>query len=121
MVTVSQIRDELIDFLAATDKEGTLVSFEDWIAKASWNMHLDSDIRAQQFVGEIQLSLAEMDAENLDLGWLLKKFRDSLSAFPIATPENQTITISTSSSTDFKRQEWAFSPVGSPRVEAFGL
>lgn len=118
MVHVSQIRDRLIDFLAVKDQEGALASFEEWLAESSWNMHLDSDIQAQKFVGEIQLYLAEMDAENRDYDWLLKKFRSVLTSFPIQRSETQFV--SSGSSTVLKFQKWAFEPFGSPRAAAFG-
>jgi len=117
MITVSQIRDRLIDFVDAKDQEGALASFEEWIAKCSWDMHLDSSMQAQKLVGEIQLYLAEMDAEERDYDWLLGKFRSALSFFPTESSEGQ-VTVSTASSTTLKPQEWAFSFVGKPRVVA---
>ena len=117
MVTVSQIRDRLIDFVAAKDQEGALASFEEWIAKRSWDMHLDSSMQAQKFVGEIQLYLAEMDAEDRDYDWLLGKFRSVLSSFPTENSAGQVI-VSTASSTTLTPQEWAFSFVGKQRAVA---
>jgi hypothetical protein len=120
MVTVSQIRDSLIDFLDAKNRDESLASFEEWLAKSSWNMQIDSDIQAQRFVGEIQLYLAEMDAENRDYKWLLKRLRFVLSSLPLENSENPQI-VSTGSSATFMTQEWAFSPVGNSREVAFGL
>jgi len=119
MVNVSQIRDRLIDFVANRDQEDALVLFEDWIAKHSWNMHLDSTIQAQKLVGEIQLYLAEMDAENRDYDWLISKFRRVLVSFPTENSGDQVI-ITTASSTTLKLQEWAFSFVGKQHVTASG-
>lgn len=93
--------------------------FEDWIAEHSWNMHLDSTIQAQKFAGEVQLYLAEMDAESRDYDWLMDKFRSVLSSFPTENSESQ-VTVSKTSSTTLKRQEWVFSFVGKQRVVASG-
>jgi len=120
MITVSQVREHLIDLLAASeDKESALSSFEEWLSAASWNMHLDSEIRAQQFAGEVLLYLAEMDAENHDCNWLLRKLRSVLTLYPTEQAAMQ-VFISTASSNSTTHQEWAFSPVGNSRAVAFG-
>lgn len=119
MVTISQIREHLVDLLASKEnREDVLSVFEDWLVKASWNMHLTSDIRAQKFAADIQLNLAEMDAENLDYDLLWDRLKDLLSAYSLSLSEGP-VTIS-SSSTTFKPQEWAFSPFGSQRAVACG-
>lgn len=110
MITVSQIRDRLIDLLASEHQQDALASFEDWLAISSWNMHLDSAIQAQRLVGDIQLYLAEMDAENRDFDWISTKLRPFLSSFSVEETSDQTV-ISTSSSASFMRQLWAFSPL----------
>jgi hypothetical protein len=56
MITEIQIRERLIDYLI---RQITLNEFEDWLVQQSWNMHLDSDARAQHLVGMIELRLAE--------------------------------------------------------------
>jgi len=117
-VTVSQIRHKLIDFLAAEDRNSALSAFEDWITKASWNMHLDSGINAQKFTGEIQLYLAEMDNEGHDVDWLVEKLRLALSSFPLERSES--VVLTSSSTTNLMHQEWPFSPAGSSRGAAFG-
>jgi hypothetical protein len=36
--------------------------FEEWLTRASWNMHQDSEPEALKMVGEIELWISEMDA-----------------------------------------------------------
>lgn len=117
MVTVSEIREKLIDLLASeVDKESALSSFEDWLVQASWNMHQTSELRAQQFASEIELVLAE-DESDAALVWgklkeILRSYSLSLSSVPVL--------IESGSSATFRNQEWAFSPVGKQRVVAYG-
>jgi len=62
MITESQIRDKLFDYLT---REITLNDFEDWLVFQSWNMHHDSDDAAQRLVGAIELRLAEYSDDHL--------------------------------------------------------
>lgn len=41
----------------------SLDDFEEWLSKASWNMHKDSDDEARKLVGAIELCLAESEAK----------------------------------------------------------
>ena len=111
MITVPEIREHLVDLLASeVDKENALSSFEDWLVKASWNMHQNSDIKAQKFVAEIELSLAEIESDN---GLLWKRLKEVLRAHPFSvSAKPEPIQIETRSSNTFKNQEWAFSLVG---------
>ncbi len=52
MIQENEIRARLLAL-------SSLDEFEDWLAQRSWNMHLDSDPRAQKLVGKIELALAE--------------------------------------------------------------
>jgi hypothetical protein len=62
MISEAQIQDRLFQYLA---RQITLNDFEDWLARESWNMHLDSDEAAQALVGAIELRLAEYSADHL--------------------------------------------------------
>ncbi len=59
MIHVAEIRSMLQQLILA---EMSLEAFDSWLAKASWNMHLDSDSDAIQLVGALQSLLAELDA-----------------------------------------------------------
>ena len=113
MVTVPEIRSHLVDLLASeVDKENALSAFEDWLVQASWNMHQTSDLKAQQFAADIELHLAENDSDH-DLLW--KSLQGVLRAHSLSLSQ-EPIRVESSSSIDFKRQEWAFSSAGKPRV-----
>ena len=53
----------------------SLDDFEDWLVQSSWNMHLDSDSKAQDLVWKIELSLAEYSSEHLDSKELFAELR----------------------------------------------
>jgi hypothetical protein len=122
MIDASQIREHLVDLLASNENQEAAVSlFEDWLIEASWNMHLNSDVQAQQLAGEIQLYLAEMDAEGLGYDWLWRKLKAVLSAHSLSfSISREQIHIATRSSTVFSPQQWVFSPAGSQRAVACG-
>jgi hypothetical protein len=109
MVTVSEIRERLVDLLAAYD-EDSLASFEEWLASASWNMSLGSDFSASGLVGDIQLYIAEADNETLE--WIKKKLELVLESSPFFSPNLTSPQIITGSSIDLTDQKvWAFSSV----------
>ena len=54
----------------------SLDDFEDWLVQSSWNMHLDSDSKAQDLVWKIELSLAEYSSDYLDEAELLAELRN---------------------------------------------
>ncbi len=62
MITESQIRNRLFAYLS---RQITLNDFEDWLVVQSWNMHQDSDEKAQAIVGAIELRLAEYSDDHL--------------------------------------------------------
>lgn len=115
MITLGEIREHLADLLAHYSDD-SVADFEEWLASASWNMHLDSDLEAQRSVGEIQLRLAEIESHNA----LTKELKFLLSSLPIESMDSRWI-VSTGSSTALKFQVWAYSHVGSPHVAAYGL
>lgn len=118
MITVPEIREQLIDLLDSFN-EDSVSQFEEWLASTSWNMHLDSDSSAQELVGNIQLRLAEAEQHPDGKEWLKKQLRSLLSAVPVAV-SNDPVRIITSSSSTFKPQrEWAFSSVGKKHAAAF--
>ena len=75
MITESQIREKLIEFL---DSKIDLDSFEDWLVTQSWNMHRDSDEAVQRLVSGIELRLAEFSAGHLSERVLRDEFRELL-------------------------------------------
>lgn len=114
MITVPEIRERLVTLLADYN-EDALAGFEEWLASASWNMHLDSDLSAQRFAAEIELTLAEIES---DCDLLGKKLKQIASSFPIL-PSDEPVLVVTSSSATFRNYPvWAFSLVDNPRVEA---
>jgi hypothetical protein len=98
MITVSQIREHLIDMLVSLDPESALDAFEDWLASASWNMHLDSTVDAVRLVGKIQLTLAELDNCSIDREAARSIFRDITVSFDMNGPEASEVVIRTGSS-----------------------
>lgn len=52
MIHENDIRAQILELQS-------LDEFEDWLVQRSWNMHLDSESRAQNLVGKIELALAE--------------------------------------------------------------
>ena len=111
MITVNQIRQHLIDLLDS-GSEAALDEFDEWFARASWNMHQDSDLVASEFVGAIELRLAEFDSGHLDdsevrkeLSSLLKHYSVNISLEPV--------TVRSGSSSSFSSpQAWALSTSG---------
>ena len=63
MIAESQIREKLARYLS---KQLPLEHFEDWLVERSWNMHQDSDERAQKLASAIELRLAEYSSGHLD-------------------------------------------------------
>jgi hypothetical protein len=59
MITVDQIRTMLQQVILASV---SLDQFDEWLSKASWNMHHESSPEAISLVGKIELILAEYDA-----------------------------------------------------------
>jgi hypothetical protein len=118
MITVPKIREQLLDLLANYSDE-SLSAFEEWLTTASWNMHLASEFSAQKFVGEIQLRIAESEAEDHSPDWLKGKLRSILYQYSRSLSDKP-LAISSSSSATFTSQEWAFSVVGKQRVVACG-
>ena len=62
MISELEIREKL---LAVLTHEVSLADFSNWIGQRSWNMHLDSEPRAQELVGVIELALAEYSLGHL--------------------------------------------------------
>jgi hypothetical protein len=118
MITVPKIREQLVDLLINFSDE-SLSHFEEWLASASWNMHLDSELNAQKFVGDIQLRIAESEAENQSSDWLKGKLRSILLQNSILFSDKPLAT-SSSSSAKVTSQQWAFSSVGKQRAVACG-
>ena len=73
MISESQIFRQIERLLA--NKIG-LDAFEDWLVRSSWNMHLDSDIKARGLVWKIELSLAEYSSEHVDVKELLAELKN---------------------------------------------
>ena len=82
-------------------KEISLDSLDEWIAKNSWNMHLDSDPSAQKLASGVELRLAEYSSGHLpleqlrsELGSLLVPFEVNIEGSPaksksaLSTPVN---------------------------------
>jgi hypothetical protein len=80
MITESQIRERLRDYLA---RKICLSTFQDWLVTQSWNMHRDSDKTAQRLVGAIELRLAEHSEDHLSKRELDRELADLIS-FPVS-------------------------------------
>jgi hypothetical protein len=97
MVTVFQIRERLLDFLAAFDEANALNSFEEWLATSTWNMHQDSEISAQKMASDIGLYLAEFDSGQIDKSGFKSELVDLLSAVSIGLSFEPVVSQGTSS------------------------
>jgi len=62
MVTASEIRQQLLSFLA---KGIDLDDFEDWIAQNTWDVHRSGDLEAEQLAYSIELFLSEQSSGHL--------------------------------------------------------
>lgn len=63
MLSAQSLREQIQQFL------GDVVSlddFEDWLVRASWNMHRHADREVQRMVGAAELRLAEHSQGHLD-------------------------------------------------------
>lgn len=121
MVSVSQIREHLVDMLVSLDSEKALDIFEEWLANASWNMHLDSRVDAMQMVGKLQLAFAEFDDGSLSIAALRRSFLEIASTFEInAAPREEMVVTSgsTSPGASINQVEWL---EASDRPHAEGL
>jgi predicted HAD superfamily phosphohydrolase len=98
MVTVSQIREHLVDMLVSLEPEKALDAFEKWLANASWNMHLDSKAGAIQMVGKLQLTLAELDNCSIDNETARNIFREIAVSFDMDESNDTGVVIKTGSS-----------------------
>lgn len=118
MISVAQIRERLLDLLAS-DKPEAVDDFDEWIVAASWNMHQDSEIRAQRLVSAIELRLAEFDSGQIKEDDLRKQLKEIILSHPISIPESSVV-VSSGSSADFTHQQWAFSSADMSPLVAFG-
>jgi hypothetical protein len=92
MIEENQIRVRL---LALSDLE----EFEDWLAQESWNMHRDSDQRAQSLVGKIELALAEYSNGHVSESELRQQLRNLARTYEVSfNPPTAAETITYSSS-----------------------
>lgn len=62
MLKEDEIRKWLLDYL---NEDVTLEAFENWLASASWNMHLNAPQPAQDLAAAIELRLFEYSAKDL--------------------------------------------------------
>ncbi|MGD0481697.1 MAG: hypothetical protein ABSA42_16095 [Terracidiphilus sp.] len=117
MITVSEIREHLVDLLASEDdKEKALSLFEDWLVQASWNMHQKSVLEAQQFVAEIELVLAENESDH-EMLW--KRLIEVLRAHPFSVSDKEAQVVRSGSSTTFKNHPgWPALIVGNSLAKA---
>jgi hypothetical protein len=116
MLTVSQIRENLLTLLASNDPEA-LDAFDDWFASASWNMHQNADLVAQKFASAIELRLAEYDSDKLDEAELRRHLSELVRFYSLYL-SSEPATIVTGSSSAFSPQQWAISPAGRKPVTA---
>ena len=112
MLTVSQIRENLLTLLASNDPEA-LDAFDDWFASASWNMHQNADL----FASAIELRLAEYDSDKLDEAELRRHLSELVRFYSLYL-SSEPATIVTGSSSAFSPQQWAISPAGRKPVTA---
>ena len=74
MIQENEIRAKLLAL-------SSLDEFEDWLVRQSWNMHRDSDPRAQKLVGKIELAVAEFYDGHLSEPLLRQRLRNLASTY----------------------------------------
>lgn len=77
MIQENEIRGKLIAL-------SSLDEFEDWLVRESWNMHRDSDPKAQQLVGKVELALAEFHNGHLQEPLLRQRLRNLASIYEVS-------------------------------------
>jgi hypothetical protein len=82
MITVDQIRSAVQQVILS---KISLDDFDEWLTKASWNMHKDSKVEAVRMVGNIELMLAEFDSGDLSERDLRKAFQRMAATFVCET------------------------------------
>jgi hypothetical protein len=92
MIAVSQIREQLG---AVVKGRSNLEAFQDWLVRASWNMHKDSASDAIQAVGKIELRLAEADYSEVPESELIQ---DLIAALPSVEIMNTPVLVTISTS-----------------------
>jgi hypothetical protein len=75
MITVDQIRTVLQQVV---ESKLSLDEFDEWLSRASWEMHKDSAPDAVQTVGTIELRLAEADSRTVSEEDLVQELLGSL-------------------------------------------
>ena len=75
MITVDQIRTVLQQVV---ESKLSLDEFDEWLSRASWEMHKDSAPDAVQAVGTIELRLAEADSRTVSEEDLVQELLGSL-------------------------------------------
>jgi len=112
MLAYTDLRNELVRLLA---EEVSLDNFEDWFVQRSWNIHKDSDLRAQRLAYAIELRLAEHDNERLSEGELRKELLHlSRPIYLSTTPESESGTATT-----LTINQWVVPSSGKPLVVAY--
>jgi hypothetical protein len=108
MITESQIRERLFDYLT---RKTTLNEFEDWLVLQSWNMHQDSDPAAQRLAGAIELRLAEYSDDHLSDDALDRELKGLLVPSAIVSIENAKPTQPVWSGISTNESSWVVLPV----------
>jgi len=63
MVSASQIREQIAEFLA---NRIDLDSFEDWIVRHTWNIHLSGSVAAEDITFSVEGALSEYSNSQID-------------------------------------------------------
>lgn len=80
MLSENQILNEVREVL---EGQHTMDAFSAWLARNSWNMHLDSSRSACEFVAKIESWLSEYDNGHLDEKELVHNLHGLSKALPI--------------------------------------
>jgi hypothetical protein len=71
MITVEQTRSKLVQL---TLSKLSLDDFDQWLTKASWNMHVSSSPEAVALVGQIEETLAIYEAGDIPYETMMQEF-----------------------------------------------
>lgn len=102
MVSASQIREKIVDFLSA---EIHLDDFEDWIVQNTWNVHQSGSLAAEDLTFSVEEALSEYSRSVLEYHELTKALEN------LVGEENHSIDVATAPPTEPILSLWGRSPV----------
>lgn len=101
MVSASQIRDKILEFL--TDAV-SLDEFEDWIVQRTWNVHLSGSVAAEELTFAVEEALSEYSSAMIGRGGLIRRLSE------LEHNENHPVSVVTGTLLPPALKSWGLSP-----------